>query len=210
MQYWINHDGVQAGPVTRNELKDMALTSRAYVWHEGLSDWVKITQLPELEGLYKHIEVETEGYNQTPAEAIEGKPLTQDGDQEAHVEVPPIPEAVVGQPYQPAAWQKAYPQAQPQQQQPYQPQYQAQQAANEPCPPTNLIWAIVTTLLCCLPTGVIAIIYAIRVSRLYQMGDVEGAKCASETGAWWCIASIILGIISQPLVMLIMMGGEAM
>ena len=47
MQYWINHNGVQSGPVDLDGLKAMGLTSAAYVWHEGLSDWVKITQLPE-------------------------------------------------------------------------------------------------------------------------------------------------------------------
>jgi hypothetical protein len=32
-----------------------------------------------------------------------------------------------------------------------------------------------------------------------RAGDLEGAKRASETGAWWCIISIILGILSMPL-----------
>ena len=52
MQYWINHNGVQSGPVDLDALKQMGLTSSAYVWHEGLADWVKITQLPELQGAY--------------------------------------------------------------------------------------------------------------------------------------------------------------
>ena len=52
MQYWINHNGVQSGPVDLEDLKEMGLTSAAYVWHEGMPDWVKITQLPELQGLY--------------------------------------------------------------------------------------------------------------------------------------------------------------
>lgn len=157
MQYWINHNGVQSGPVDIEGLKAMGLTSAAYVWHEGLSDWVKITQLPELQGLYDMVE----------------------------------------EPLQPATQQAA----------PVQP-VQPQPETTEPCPPTNLAWAIITTVLCCLPSGIVAIIYALKVSNKYREGDIEGAKRASETGAWWCIATIILGILSMPLGYLMMIPGS--
>lgn len=166
MQYWINHDGVQSGPVDAEAIKGMGLTSRAYVWREGLSDWVKITQMPELQGLYEMVNAPTTAQRQPASgEATSG-------------------EATMGQPYQP--------QQQPQ-------QYTQQQRPAEPCPPTNLAWAIISTVLCCLPAGIVAIIYALKVTNKYNEGDIEAAKRASETGAWWCIASIILGIIVQPL-----------
>ena len=168
MQYWINHNGVQSGPVDADGIKEMAITSRAYVWHPGLSDWVKITQIPELEGLYQVVD----------------EPVT------------------TGQPYQPQtnALEQQPVSAQPINTQPVNTQ---QDEATEPCPPTNLVWAIITTLLCCLPAGIVAIIYALKVTNKYREGDIEGAKRASETGAWWCIASIILGIICSPLVFLL-------
>ena len=159
MQYWINHNGVQSGPVDLEGLKEMGLTSAAYVWREGLTDWVKITQLPELQGMYEM------------------------------VQEPVMPEIVS---------QGA---AAPQQAAPVQP-VQPQADTPEPCPPTNLVWAIITTVLCCIPTGIVAIIYALKVSNKYREGDIEGAKRASETGAWWCIATIILGILTTPLVYL--------
>ena len=164
MQYWINHKGVQSGPVDLEALKQMGLTSQAYVWHEGLADWVKISQLPELQGMYELVE-------------------------------DPV---AVGQPYQ-----------QPIQQQhaTAQPQYVEQQTEQpEPCPPTNLVWAIISTVLCCIPTGIVAIYYALKVSNKYREGDIEGAKRASEVGAWWCIATIVLGIIVQPFLSLLTMG----
>lgn len=167
MQYWINHNGVQTGPVELDAIKEMKLTSKAYVWHAGLSEWVNITQVPELQGVYA---VETEQA-----------------------------EAVTGQPYQPVQQPASQPYQQPVDQQPMQP------AVAEPCPPTNLVWAIITTLLCCLPAGVVAIIYALKVQNKYREGDIEGAKRASEVGAWWCIASIILGILTWPLISMIQM-----
>ena len=176
MQYWINHNGVQFGPVEFEALKDMALTSQAYVWHEGLADWKKITQLPELQGCY------------VMAGAPAAGPVADD--------IPPIPQeetVVTGQPYQ-----------QPQ----YQPQYQPHQEEVPPCPPTNLVWGIIATVLCCMPAGIVAIVYALKVSSCCRQGDIKGAERASETGAWWCIASIILGIIVPPLMMLFGVGGS--
>jgi hypothetical protein len=171
MQYWINHNGVQSGPVDLDGIKEMGLTSRAYVWHEGLSDWVKITQLPDLQGLYEMVPEDAvqaaQGTEQTATETSSG--------------------AVVGQPYQPQQQYGAH-----------QPQYE-QQPVTEPCPPTNLVWAIIATVLCCIPAGIVAIYYALKVTNKYREGDIEGAKRASETGAWWCIAAIILGIIFMPI-----------
>ena len=194
MQYWINHNGVQTGPVDLDALKQMGLTSSAYVWHEGLSDWVSITQVPELQGLYGlNVNVATPAPEQEPAPAVPAEPVEADASPKP---VAQKEEAVQGQPYQPQ------PQPQPQMQQPqYQPQYAGEQpAATEPCPPTNLVWAIITTVLCCIPPGIVAIIYATKVSSKYRAGDIEGAKRASEIGAWWCIAAIILGIICQPFI----------
>ncbi len=167
MQYWINHNGKQFGPMDLDSLKELHLTSAAYVWHEGLPGWIKITQLPELQGLYE-MDGEPVATATQPLDATQTQ-STRD-------------QAVMGQPYQ-------------------QPQYASDQQASpaEPCPPTNLGWAIAATVLCCIPVGIVAIIYALKVTNKYREGDIEGAKRASETGAWWCIASIILGIICQPL-----------
>lgn len=170
MQYWINHNGVQSGPVDLDGLKEMGLTSAAYVWREGLSDWVKITQLPELQGMYEMVG--------TPV----GTPIKpQSAAQSTVAPQQTVPDVPVTQGAAPA--------------QPYQPQ----QGVTEPCPPTNLVWAIISTLLCCLPTGIVAIFYSLKVTNKYREGDIDGAKRASETGAWWCIATIILGILSLPL-----------
>ena len=49
----------------------------------------------------------------------------------------------------------------------------------------------------------VSIIYSVKVMNKYNAGDIEGAERASETGAWWCIASIVLGIASMPLAYMI-------
>lgn len=40
---------------------------------------------------------------------------------------------------------------------------------------SHLAEAIITTLCCCLPFGIVSIVYAAKVSSLLQSGDVAGA-----------------------------------
>lgn len=199
MQYWINHNGVQSGPMELDALKEMGLTSSAYVWHEGLTDWVKITQLPELQGLYQML-----GTPQEMAQTVETGQPVEPGVETASSTVGESSQPA-SEPSQPVVESTHYGTSQ-QWQQPQAAGYQVPvqpQTSTEPCPPTNLVWAIITTLLCCLPAGVVAIAYAVKVQNKYREGDIEGAKRASETGAWWCIASIILFILTMPFIWLI-------
>ena len=64
-----------------------------------------------------------------------------------------------------------------------------------PCPPSNLVWAIVSTILCCLPTGIVAIVYACKVDNLYLMGDYQGAVEASNKARNWAIGGLIASIV---------------
>lgn len=50
-------------------------------------------------------------------------------------------------------------------------------------PESNMVWAILCTLFCCLPLGVVAIINAAKVDNLYRQGDYTGAKQASDNAA---------------------------
>lgn len=96
-------------------------------------------------------------------------------------------------PYQPATAPYYVPQ-----QQPYQPQQPQQEEEVEPCPPTNLIWAILTTLFCCQIFGIISIIYAAQVTTKYHQGDIMAAKKYSDRAAGWSIASIVFGLMYMP------------
>ena len=87
----------------------------------------------------------------------------------------------------------------PQAQQPYyQPNY-AQSQQRPPKPDNYLVWAILSTLLCCLPLGVVSIVYAAKVDGLYNSGDYDGAQDASNKAknfaTWGAIASAICLVI---------------
>jgi len=68
-----------------------------------------------------------------------------------------------------------------------------------PEPPTYLAWSILATLFCCIPLGIVAIIYSAGVSGAYNRGDYAGALSRSNNARNWIIASIVLGLISYGL-----------
>ena len=68
-----------------------------------------------------------------------------------------------------------------------------------PMPPAYLVWSVVMTVLCCLPAGIVAIIFSSQVSSKYYAGDIEGARRSSERAQIWIIVSFVLGVLSNTL-----------
>jgi hypothetical protein len=53
-------------------------------------------------------------------------------------------------------------------------------------PPKNwLVESIIVTILCCLPAGIVGIIYATQVNTKWNNGDYEGARKASKDAGLW-------------------------
>jgi len=63
--------------------------------------------------------------------------------------------------------------------------------ARPPMPDTYLVWAILATLLCCLPFGIVSIVKASQVSSLYYQGNYAEARAASRAARNWAIASAV-------------------
>jgi hypothetical protein len=61
--------------------------------------------------------------------------------------------------------------------------------------PTYLVPAILSTLFCCLPFGVPAIVYAAQVSSKQSAGDIAGAQTASKNAKTWCWVAVGVGVI---------------
>jgi hypothetical protein len=62
-------------------------------------------------------------------------------------------------------------------------------------PSNHLALAILTTLFCCLPLGIVSIVKASQVSGLWAQGNYAGAQAASDSAKKWAIWSAVLGII---------------
>lgn len=60
----------------------------------------------------------------------------------------------------------------------------------------NYLWqSIVVTLCCCLPGGIVAIVFAAQVNSKLAAGDAAGAEAASRNAKLWCWISFGVGAV---------------
>ncbi len=70
--------------------------------------------------------------------------------------------------------------------------------AHDPSPnvPNNLVWAILVTIFCCLPFGIVSIVYAAQVNGLVAEGKFDSARQASENAKMWAWIAFAVGLVS--------------
>ena len=71
----------------------------------------------------------------------------------------------------------------------------ATQSGARPHVPNHLVWAILATIFCCLPVGIVSIVYAAQVNGKLAAGDVQGAVQASNRAKTWAWVSFGLVLI---------------
>lgn len=130
MEWHYSKNGVQLGPVSREELLQKKQSGEVLptdlVWKHGMADWMPLAQVAELAA--------------APSAAPSAAPTT-------------YPR--VGMP-----------------------------VGATPVP--NYLWqSIAATVLCCMPFGVVAIIFAAKVDGLVAKGDIAGAMAASKSAKTW-------------------------
>lgn len=224
-QYWINRNGQQSGPFDLEQLRQLQLDGDTYVWYNGLEDWEKLESLPQL---VAQLQQPGEPPTVPPAQADDNVDVTPEShdvamneeneeNEEPEASVPDVPTAppaeVPAPPVIPATPQQAVPVGIPvgiptgmpvaAPQAAAQPAPAQAAPAEDKCPPTNLVWAIITAVLCCLPLSLVAVFMSIKVKTCWEKGEAEQAQKWSDRGAWFIIASIIAGIVVQPIVMFI-------
>jgi hypothetical protein len=57
----------------------------------------------------------------------------------------------------------------------------------------NLVLAIVVTVLCCLPCGIVGIVYAAQVNPKAMTGDLAGARESAQRAKLWSYWGLGLG-----------------
>lgn len=72
---------------------------------------------------------------------------------------------------------------------------QEQNQTEQPIIPNYLVWSILATILCCLPTGIYAVVLSSKVDSLVAMGKIEEAKRTSDQAKKWVIISACTGAV---------------
>lgn len=62
-------------------------------------------------------------------------------------------------------------------------------------PPNYLVFAILTTILCCQIFGIVSIVFAAQVNSKWASGDYQGAISASKNAKLWAWIAFGSGII---------------
>jgi hypothetical protein len=75
--------------------------------------------------------------------------------------------------------------------------------------PNYLVFSILTTVFCCLPAGVVSIIYAAQVNGKIATGDFAGAQAASKNAKLWAMiaAGVGFAVIALYIIFMVIMGG---
>ncbi|MGC4005822.1 MAG: CD225/dispanin family protein [Pirellulales bacterium] len=68
-------------------------------------------------------------------------------------------------------------------------------------PKSYLLPSILATFLCCLPIGVVGIVYAVQVDLAWNARNREGATYASDQARRWCLSSFWLGLIVNGMIL---------
>ena len=66
-----------------------------------------------------------------------------------------------------------------------------------PQPDNMLVWAILVTILCCLPFGLPAIVYSSQVNGLWMANRRQEAYNAAKSARTWIIVSAIVGFVAN-------------
>ena len=78
-------------------------------------------------------------------------------------------------------------------------------------PPNYLVWAILTTLFCCLPLGVASIVFAAQVNSKWSAGDVAGAqessRKAKQFAIWAAVATVVVVVLY--VIFVVIVGGNS-
>ena len=60
-----------------------------------------------------------------------------------------------------------------------------------------LVVSIISTLCCCIPFGIVAIVFSATINSAVTSGNMEEAKKATKTAKIWIIVAVIAGLIAN-------------
>lgn len=90
------------------------------------------------------------------------------------------------------------------------PYYGQQQPAGSP-PNNNLVWAILVTVFCCLPLGIVSIVKSSQVNSLWAQGQFDAARKAAGDAKKFAVWAAGIGVVVAVLyfVFVVALGGSS-
>ena len=60
-----------------------------------------------------------------------------------------------------------------------------------------LVLSIISTLCCCIPFGIVAIVFSAKINSAVTAGNIEEAKKAAKTAKIWIIVAVAAGLLAS-------------
>ena len=70
-----------------------------------------------------------------------------------------------------------------------------EEITNRKKPDNCLVWAILATVFCCIPFGIVSIVYAAKVDSEWALGHYDEAEAAAKTAQTWAIVSVVVPLV---------------
>lgn len=200
MQVYVIFDGQQHGPFELDELRRMPVTPHTPIWYAGLPDWTAAGEASATRVLFEtpHASASYPDPSQTaPVDDLPEPPYPIEGCDPLPEPPYPIEGEEQSTQGQPAPGQQPY--GQQDGQHPYgypgqQPYGQPVQGQYRRTPNSYMALAILMTIFCCLPFGIVACIKSANVSDCLAAGDYEGAERNSRSALTWVWVSLLGGV----------------
>ena len=149
--YYLNSSNEQAGPISPAEFNRYGVTETTMIWKQGMPNWMRAGQLPELSQYFRPSPPPPVGGNNYGGNNYGGSSNLSGN--------------YGGNNYKPTK------------------------------PDNNMLWAILTTLFCCLPFGIYSIIQASKVNGLYNSGLYDEAQHMADDAKKWAGVGAVIGLI---------------
>lgn len=75
--------------------------------------------------------------------------------------------------------------------------FSQQQCGSMTRPDNYMVWSILATVLCCLPLGIVSIVYSGKVNDYWEQGRSVEAKEASDKAKMWAMIAAGGGLLSS-------------
>lgn len=177
MKYFAQIDGKQVGPLTLEDLPASGLRPTTYVWCKGMNDWRQAREVADICRYYRNYITDLQHPKpSTPDNSTTAQLPTADIDNNTPIKFRRFISADdIGA------------------------KVDAIEDINNP-PKTWLTLAIIASIFCFFPTGLIAIFMHYQSKRLWLSGDKEGSHEAARKSKIWtgltlCIGAILLALL---------------
>lgn len=182
LYFYLDDQNQQHGPIAVTRLAECGVTASTLIWCNGMDNWTLALAVPEVHEWLEQHQPEPASSAQSTQEGNPSQSAAAGGGAygDGHASsAGSAANSFSGAPNYGAA---------------NGPYTGAYHGPYTPCPPTYMVWAILSTVCCCLPLGIVAIVKSCQVSTYYAHGRYDEALIASDDARRWSLYALIAAV----------------